>query len=251
MLEPLSSIGQTNEYSLSSPKGIKVDSFSDPDGNNPYNMDGITSSIIEGINEYFDDVKITILKNILINDLHWNIESIKEYDLYLCDLTTSNPNISHLSGIVEGLEKPIIYFAASQSSIPMSLTDITILKYSEESLDNDFIDSLNHLISIAKKNPSEFSSGVPKDEKPTRAFISYSHTDQEYLDRLMIHLKPLIKKGVIDIWSDNKIKTGDHWKAEIEEALNNASISILLISADFMASDFIVDNELPPLLAKA
>lgn len=234
-----------------SPKGIKVDDFNDPEGKNPYNMDDIASSIIEGINEAFDDTKITIVKDILIDELHWTLESIKGYDLYLCDLTTSNPNVSHLSGIVEGFEKPIIYFAASKSSIPMSLSDRRILRYSDESRDNDFKDILNSLISLAKENPSEFSSGVSKDENPPRAFISYSHNDQEYLDRLMVHLKPLIKKGVIDIWSDNKIKTGDQWKAEIEEALNNASISILLISADFMASDFIVDNELPPLLAKA
>lgn len=60
-----------------------------------------------------------------------------------------------------------------------------------------------------------------------------------------------MKKGLVDIWSDKKIKTGDQWKVEIETALTESSISILLISADFMASDFIIENELPPILAKA
>ena len=44
---------------------------------------------------------------------------------------------------------------------------------------------------------------------------------------------------------------GDRWKDEIRRALRRARVVILLISADFLASDFIVDNELPPLLEKA
>jgi hypothetical protein len=60
-----------------------------------------------------------------------------------------------------------------------------------------------------------------------------------------------MKKGLIDLWVDTKIKSGDQWKKEIENALKESSIAILLISADFMASDFIIDNELPPLLSRA
>ncbi len=48
-----------------------------------------------------------------------------------------------------------------------------------------------------------------------------------------------------------KIKAGDKWKEKIERALEKSAIAILLISADFLASDFIVDNELPPLLKSA
>jgi TIR domain len=232
------------------PMGIQIDAHNDPEGKNPYDMENIYSAIAEGVEEAFDDIKVTILRDILIGDLHFTVDSIKGYDLYLCDLTTANPNVSHLSGIVEGLEKPIIYFAASESSIPMSLSDRRILRYSDKSRDKDFREILNQLILFAKDDPTKLISDVTK-ETPHRAFISYSHSDQEYLDRLMVHLKPLMKKGLIDIWSDKKIKTGDQWKVEIEAALTEASISILLISADFMASDFIVDNELPPILAKA
>ena len=55
----------------------------------------------------------------------------------------------------------------------------------------------------------------------------------------------------MDVWSDKKIKAGDKWKNEIEKVLKDTNIAILLISADYFASDFIVHNELPPLLENA
>mgnify|MGYP002730506644 FL=1 len=88
--------------------------------------------------------------------------------------------------------------------------------------------------------------------KKHKIFISYAHTDKVYCDRLMIHLKVLKNYvGGIDVWSDQRIKTGQRWKEEIERALREADIAILLVSTDFLASDFIQNNELPPILHKA
>ena len=87
--------------------------------------------------------------------------------------------------------------------------------------------------------------------KGKKIFISYNHKDHDYLDRLMVHLKPLEKKGLIDPWVDTRLRAGDRWKKEIEKALKTAKVGILLVSADFLASDFIIDNELPPLLHAA
>lgn len=85
----------------------------------------------------------------------------------------------------------------------------------------------------------------------TRIFISYSHADAAWLERLRRHLKPLVRQGDLEVWDDTHLQPGDDWKQEIGEALERAQVAVLLISADFFASDFIDENELPPLLTAA
>ena len=88
-------------------------------------------------------------------------------------------------------------------------------------------------------------------ERSAKIFISYSHKDSKWLERINIHLKPLLRNGNIESWDDTKILPGDKWKSEIFNHLSTSNVAILLISADFMASDFIVESELPPILQKA
>jgi len=85
----------------------------------------------------------------------------------------------------------------------------------------------------------------------TKVFISYSHKDKRALDRLQVHLKPYERSGLVDRWDDTRIRPGDQWQEEIRRAVAAAKVAVLLISADFLASEFIATHELPSLLAAA
>lgn len=99
-------------------------------------------------------------------------------------------------------------------------------------------------VSLLKSEPSSV-------EKPINVFISYCHRDFEYLERLKVHFKSVNKKIVFDLWDDTRIDAGDVWKEEIRLALQECSVAVLLISADSLTSDFIMNTELPAILQKA
>jgi internalin A len=77
-----------------------------------------------------------------------------------------------------------------------------------------------------------------------RVFISYSHKDERLHDEMQTYLKLLQRQGVIDAWDDRRIEAGDDWKRRIDDNLERANIILLLVSADFIASDYFSEKEM-------
>ncbi len=87
------------------------------------------------------------------------------------------------------------------------------------------------------------SSGT-KNKQDIELFYSYSYRDEKLREELEKHLSILKKVEIIDNWNFRKILAGSEWEKEIESHLNSAHIILLLISPDFIASDYCYDIEM-------
>jgi internalin A len=106
---------------------------------------------------------------------------------------------------------------------------------------------------IVEVNVSDLLSGVDlpvEKHKPGRlvslglsVFFSYSHKDEALRDRLEVHLKLLQRQRLISTWHGRKIMPGREWDGEIDANLKSASLIMLLVSADFIASDYVWEQE--------
>ena len=85
--------------------------------------------------------------------------------------------------------------------------------------------------------------------KPT-VFISYSHKDETWKNRLRPHLGVLEQVGRITIWDDRRIDAGAEWYDEIRQVMERAAVTVCLISADYLSSDFCIKEEIPYLLER-
>src|SRR5271165_2553717 len=88
-------------------------------------------------------------------------------------------------------------------------------------------------------------ASLPTIPPPLELFYSYAHTDEDLRSKLEKHLAALQRVQLISGWTDRKILPGTEWAAEIQAAMDRAGIILLLISADFLASEYCFNIELP------
>jgi hypothetical protein len=84
-----------------------------------------------------------------------------------------------------------------------------------------------------------------------KIFFSYSHKDKKMLEKIKTFFVPFVNRDGLIVWDDTKIEAGNEWRQEIDKALNETAVAVMLVSADFLASDFICNVELPAFIKAA
>lgn len=114
-----------------------------------------------------------------------------------------------------------------------------------ERIEGDYIQGNNHAARQKKAQSSaQQQSSSTRATEAIEVFFSYSHADEKLRDELAKHLSNLQKQNIISAWYDRDISAGNEWAGEIDAHLDSAKIILLLISADFLASDYCFDIEL-------
>ena len=93
-------------------------------------------------------------------------------------------------------------------------------------------------------NTRRITEPIDEPRRPVRLFYSYSHKDESFREELEAHLNNLKRNGFLEPWHDRKIGASDDWKNSIDDNLKGADIILLLVSADFIASDYCYEKEM-------
>lgn len=109
---------------------------------------------------------------------------------------------------------------------------------------------LHSPISDTHKQSVEPAALKDPKPKPAKIFICYSHKDESMRSELETHLKLMQRLGCIETWHDRMILGGQEWESQIDASLQSSNIIFLLVSADFLASDYCYGVEMKAALAR-
>jgi hypothetical protein len=139
-------------------------------------------------------------------------------------------------------EKPVIGVIGDHSSVPVELTHVSEWIRLSDARAYELLTET--LLALKNSNSLDLSATSLSRLAPLQAFISYSHKDEQYREELLAHLSSLRREGLIDIWHDRRIHPGSSIDDTIAEKLSRANIILLIVSPDFIASDYCYSNEM-------
>lgn len=99
--------------------------------------------------------------------------------------------------------------------------------------------------------PAETRRAVEAAAPCAKIFCSYAHKDEKYRAELETHLSLLTRQGAVHVWHDRLIRPGGDWAREIDENLEHANVVLMLVSADFVASQYCFGIEMTRALERA
>lgn len=181
---------------------------------------------------FFDEiaVKVSALKNSEVTEDHKPKELLEERKPIVKDeKAIERQNLVRMLGSL----------AQDRDQIERELAEFS------EGLDNKSIRDLqSRLGEIQRKRLDILSKLRPVAKEGVPVFISYAHEDEQLRIALGKHLSVLEREGLVTAWHDRMIQPGKEWKGEIDSNLDNAGVILLLVSSDFINSDYCYDIEL-------
>lgn len=193
-------------------------------------------------------ISLNISKNLFV-DFPVQVYKLKELKhLWISNLNLKTFSLQTISENLNNLKSIYTYsIALDKNIVDKEYFELTKIK-------GNNIGNIYKTIPNRKLEQNNFENQIlnKKDNPKSMIFISYSHEDSRWLKKVQTNLKVLNHQDInFELWDDTRIKGGQKWKKEISNALEKTKVAILLISTEFLASDFIQNDELPTLLKKA
>lgn len=188
------------------------------------------------------------ISNNKIKDLNWISNLKKIGSLWISNNPIGNFNLESILEMQSLKLKRVYAYSSKQVTENLNSEYLLISLIKGNALKDSKLKKFN----FQKENIIMDIVSTNSSKKKPHVFISYSHSNKKWLNRIIIHLKVLSNLNLdFDFWEDTKIRTGDDWLKGIETSINNADVALLLVSTDFLASQFVMKKEVPRLLENA